>query len=92
MCKCDKHQINFLYLQLSIQDGYREHIHRVLHTTKAKNIHFAAERYAARYWSRGRVEGRKSWMQCNGEIAVRLEKVTRLTKREYELMYDVMYN
>lgn len=91
MCKNESHQISYLYLQLNIQDGYREHTHRVLHTTRAENIHFAAQRYAARYWSRGRLEDRDSWIECNGQIAVRLEKVKKLTEREYRFLEDIMY-
>jgi len=76
----------YLIIILEIQDGENRHKHKVLHTTKAKNINFAAEKYAAGFYSErtGRYD---DWWEFNhGCIAVRLYTVNELTTLEYNIL------
>ena len=77
----------YLFIHLSIREGERQHDHRVLHTTKAKNINFAAERYVSTYWGWGEREDDFWWF--HGEIIGELVKVVELTKTEYDLMREI---
>jgi len=82
--------MKYLFIELAIQDGEREHNHRVLHTTTGNNINFAAERYAASYWGRGTRESRKdNFWWVNYEITIRVELVMELTKEEYTFMSGI---
>jgi hypothetical protein len=91
-----------LFIQLKIQDGEREHNHRVTTVTNCENIYFAAAWYAAHYW------GETDWIeksncyylckgvetkgveptfyQHGGEIAVTVGKVEELTQAEFNLL------
>lgn len=91
-----------LFIQLKIQDGEREHNHRVTTVTNCKNINFAAAWYAAHYWGQTSSMDRSqcSYMvddkivkgfdpifyQHGGEIAVTVEKVELLTKKQFDLL------
>lgn len=81
-----------LFITLSIQDGEREHTHRILHNTTGKNIDFAAERYASTYWGEGEGEighrGRILWWFW-GEFTVRVESVVEISDDEYKVISDV---
>jgi len=84
--------MKYLFIELEVQNGEYEHTERVLHTTKANNIRFAAERYAATFYGELKTElydGR--WMFNGGEIAVTLVKVIQLTPEEYILLTDIFY-
>lgn len=83
--------MKYLFIHLEVQDGERRHDHRVLHTTNAKNIEFAAQRYVASFWGNGYRDDRNSeWWNVNaGEIALRLRNVTELTEAEYKFMHDI---
>ena len=83
--------MKYLFIELKIQDGEREHTHRVLHTTNAKNIQFAAQRYAAQYWGKSELSF-KAWFTHGGEIAIEVSDVKELTKFEYDLMYKFFYD
>lgn len=74
-----------------IREGEREHDHRVLTTTIANDIKFAAQRYASTYWGEGERErfGNSKtnyWYAHGGEIAIRVTHVVEVSKYEYQLM------
>jgi hypothetical protein len=81
--------VKYLFIHLEVQDGERRHDHRVLHTTKAKNINFAAERYVATFWGYSSRPFKGDWWHV-GEIALRLKRVVKLTKSEYNLINRIM--
>lgn len=84
--------MKYLFISLAIQDGEREYDFRCLHTTNAKNINFAAERYAATFWGESRLEKPwKVWSAFSGEINISLEKVKELTKEEYDFLHNLFY-
>ena len=78
-----------LFINLTVRDGEREHDHKVLHTTNASNINFAAQRYVSRFWGNGEREDDFWWF--DGEITARLEKVVQITKEEYERLSYLFY-
>lgn len=79
-----------LFIQLAIQDGEREHTHRVLHTTNAQNINFAAEYYAAHYWGYSYKDNNR-WYAWGGEISIQVEKVQELTQEEFDKLSNLFY-
>lgn len=84
--------MKYLFIELEIQDGERIHTHRCLHTTKCKNINYAAEYYAAHYWGYSeRTFNDNSWYAHVGEIAIECTDVKELTKSQYDFMYNVFY-
>ena len=82
--------MKYLYIELRIIDGNREYTQRSLHSTTAKNILFAAERFAATYWGYGEREG-EGWLFDGGEVYVEYTKVKELTKEEYENLNRLFY-
>ena len=82
--------MKYLFITLAVQDGERRHDHRCLHTTNAKNIEFAAQRYAASFWGFGERQNKEDdFWWVNGEITIRLTSVIELSKSEYKLMSDI---
>jgi hypothetical protein len=85
-------KLRYLFIQLKVQDGEREHNHRVLHTTTAKNLDFAAERYVASYWGESELDKScGAWFAHGGEIAIQLEKCTEITESEYQFLNKLFY-
>ena len=80
--------MKYLLITLEVQDGERRHTHRNLHTTNAKDIQFAAQRYAASYW--GYAEHENDWWWVNWEFAIRVKLVKELSEYEYRLMSELM--
>ena len=81
-------ETKYLFITLSIRDGEREHTHRVLHTTKCKNIDFAAEYYAAHFWGESELcDG--AWYAWGGEIAIKLDSVKQITYPEYQYLNEL---
>jgi hypothetical protein len=78
-----------LFIRLQVQDGERQHDHKVLHNTKANNIEFAAQRYVSTFWGKGEREDDFWWF--DGEITARLEKVVEITEKEYNRLYALFY-
>ncbi len=78
-----------LFIKLLVQDGERQHDHRVLHTTKAKNIEFAAQRYLSTFWGNGKREDDFWWF--DNVITARLEKVVEISKKEYDRLFALFY-
>ncbi len=78
-----------LFIRLQVQDGERQHDHKVLHTTNATNIEFAAQRYVSTFWGQGEREDDFWWF--DNEITARLEKVVQITKKEYERLYALFF-
>ena len=76
--------LRYLFIHIEVRDGEREHDHKVLHTTKATNLEFAAQRYVASYWGWGKRD--KNWWWWNGEIMGRLASWKELTERDYNLL------
>lgn len=80
--------MKYLFITLSVQDGERNHTHRVLHTTNAKDINFAAERYAATYWGYGSHDEDGRWW-FNGEMAIKVDNVVELSSNDYYLVNSI---
>ena len=79
--------MKYLLITLAVQDGERRHDHRLLHTTNAQSIEFAAQRYAASFWGFGkRYNKEDDFWWVNGEITIRLSNVIELSLYEYQLM------
>ena len=83
--------MKYLFITLEIQDGEREHTHRVLETTNCKNINFAAEYYAAHYWGYSENDN-GVWYAHGGEIAIEFVKVIELSEFEFNLMHKIFYS
>ena len=94
---CDSHRkldyvelpnpVKHLLITLEIQDGERQYKERCLHTTKATNLDFAVQRYAAGFFqSHSCYRDGNAWYQDNGEIAVCVESYSELAKYEYDLI------
>lgn len=80
--------MKYLLIELRVQDGERQHTHRILHTTTAKNINFAAERYAAQFWGEGERERqpKRNYWWVNGEITIQMDNVIELTYDQHRDM------
>lgn len=76
--------MKYLFITLTIQDGERSHTHRILHSTNAIDIKFAAQRYAASYWGHGSHTGEWWWFQ--GEVALKLDFVTEISQTGYDYL------
>lgn len=83
--------LRYLFITLDVRDGERTHTHRVLHTTRCKNINFAAEYYAARFWGDARRED-CGWSAWGGEILIEVSKVVELTLSDYENLSSLFYS
>ena len=82
--------MKYLFITLDVQDGERKHTHRILHTTNAKDIEFAAQRYVANFWGYGERQNKEDdYWWVNGEITCRLYSVVELTEAEYKLMSEI---
>lgn len=80
--------VKYLFIHLEVQDGERRHDHNVLHTTKASNIDFAAERYVSTFWGYGTRSKNSDWWDY-GECAGRLKSYKELTKEEFEWLTNL---
>lgn len=83
--------MKYLFIVLQIHDGERTHTHRVLHTTKCKNINFAAQYYAAHFWGESERDIDDTWTAWGGEIDIELEKVVELTEEKYNELHKLFY-
>lgn len=84
--------MKYIFIQLAIQDGEREHTHRIVHTTNAKNLAFAVERYASTYWGYSELDkSSKCWYAFGGEISIKVENWKELTQEEYKLINKLFY-
>jgi len=82
--------MKYLYIELEIQDGERNHTHRCLHTTKCKNINFAGEYYTAHFWGFSeRTFNDNAWYAHAGEIAIECVDVKELTKPEFDFLHYI---
>ena len=91
--KNDSHEkeTKYLFITLFIRDGERVHTHRVLHTTKCRNIYFAAEYYAAHFWGYSSREN-YGWLAWGGEIFIKVSKVIELTPSKYKYLSGLFYS
>ncbi len=80
-----------LLITLEVQDGEHRHTHRVLHTTRAKNIGFAGERYVSTYYENFAYRNDVWWNFNGGTIAVRLERVVELSYEQVEMLKPLLY-
>ncbi len=77
--------MKYLFITLEVQDGEHRHTHRILHTTRCKNIQFAAQRYASTFWGVG--ERTDNWWYVqSGTMAIRVAHVNEITEYEYKVM------
>ena len=81
--------MKYLFIELQIQDGERQHIHRILITTLAENVQFVAQRYAASYWGWGKREDKDNYWWVDGEITIKVVRVTELSEFMYRAMSDI---
>lgn len=82
--------MKYLFITLKVQDGENQHTHRVLTTTKSKDISRAAQLYAKSYYGKGEQDEFSNWFNFNcGTIAVMVENVQELTESEYQLLSDI---
>ena len=81
--------MKYLFIELKIQDGERQHTHRVLTTTLAENVQFVAQRYAASYWGYGKREDKDDYWWVDGEITIKVVRVTELNEFMYRAMSDI---
>ncbi len=83
----DKNPIKYLLITLTVLQGSAEHTHRVLTTTKAANIKFAAQRYVAKYWGEGKRESKNStWWEFTDSpeyMWIKLDYVKQLSEMSY---------
>jgi len=77
--------IRYLFIHLEVKDGERTHNHRVLHTTRAKDLNFAVERYVSTFWGFGKVDKQSRWWDY-GECAGRLKSFTEISREDYEML------
>jgi hypothetical protein len=82
----EENPMRYLYIEFEVQDGERRHTHRSQHTTRAKNINFAGERFVATFWGHGERENNDEWWWIGGEFAMRLVKVIEMTEHEHRMM------
>lgn len=82
--------MRYVFINLEIQDGERNHVHRVLHITRTKNLDFAVKRYVSTFWGYGKVDKLSGWWDY-GECAGRLKTFTELTKEEYEKLNHLFF-
>jgi hypothetical protein len=80
----------YLLINLEIQDGERNHVHRVLYTTTAKNCNFAVERYVSTYWGEGKIDKLSGWWNY-GECEGRLINFFEITKETYNYL-EFLFN
>jgi hypothetical protein len=76
--------MRYLLITLKVRDGEREHTHRCLHTTKAKSLWFAAQRYVSTFWGYGEREDDFWWF--DNEITAELDHFVELTESEYNFI------
>jgi len=81
--------MKYLFIELQIQDGERQHTHRILITTLAENVQFVAQRYAASYWGYGKREDKDNYWWVDGEITIKVVRVTELSEFMYRAMSDI---
>jgi len=79
--------MKYLFITIKVQNGEYIHIERVLHTTKAKNIDFAAERYTSKLFGFGEREDDFWWFF--NEITAKCLYVKELTKSDYDFLEDL---
>ena len=83
--------MKYLYIRLEVQDGEREHTHHCLHITKAENIIFAAERYAASFWGKSTHDEDGKWHTEGDQMIIEYKKVEELTKKQYNFLNSLFY-
>ena len=83
--------MKYLFIILIVQDGENRHDHKILHTTKCKDINFAAQWYASHLYGYGELtqHGKDWWEFYAGCIAVQMYTVRELSEYEYNLMSDI---
>lgn len=82
--------MKYYFIELSVQDGEREHTHRVLTQSRNPDKNKVATDYAANFWGDSEeVDGGfEAW---GGEILIKVSKVLELTKEEFEFVYELFY-
>jgi len=82
--------MKYLFITLAVQDGECRHDHRILHTTNAQNIEFAAQRYVANFWGNDERQNKEDdFFWFFGEITCRLTSVIEISKFEFDLMSGI---
>ena len=81
-----------VFIELSIQDGEREHNHRVLLHTKCENLDFAVQYYAAHYWGESELyrspfsKKNTHWLAWGGEIAIRVDSYKEVPPEDLKVL------
>ena len=80
-------KVRHLFIHLEVREGERVHDHKVITSTKCKDLNFAVEWYTSHYWGHGeRWFKDRRWFFWNGEIAATLKNWNDLTEEEYQIL------
>jgi hypothetical protein len=85
-----ENKIKHLYIRLLVREGENVHTHHCLYSTKAENIHFAAELFAARFWGES-YRDEYWWMAQNGCMAIKVERVLEISEEKYLELHSLFY-
>ena len=80
-----------LYIRIKVQSGNREHTHHCLHESNCKSSVFAVMWYASHFWGHGVLDKEEGHWWFDDEIIVEVETYKVLSKTDYELMHNLMY-
>lgn len=83
--------MKYLFITLTIRTGEYELTERVLHTTKAKSIQWAGERYAATFYDSSLNKEQGYWEVNGGDLIVMLHSVKEVTEQEYNILKKLIY-
>ena len=81
-----------LFIQLTVQDGMREHTHNIVTSTLCENIEFAVGWYASHYWGVGTLErhDRQFFWWFDDEITVRISSYKVITPDEANFLNELL--
>lgn len=80
----------YYFLELELQDGMREHTHKLLFETKAKNPEFAILRFITSYWGQGEWDKQDKVCWFDGEFTIFNWKFVEIPNHEIETLKKYM--
>ena len=75
-----------IIIKLAIQNGEYRHTVHCLHTTSAKSIGLAAQRFAAGYYGGEAIRDGEWWSFYCGEIAIKVENVHEIEEKDVDIL------